>query len=224
MSKELKDNENIPKQTRETKGKGVVKVSTVTATLVSAFFMWCVTEFGENREENDVTKLYSWMQGNPKINEEDFLQRLRLFLAASAQFMSMADVLENNLLKPDPESVIFSGYYFLRKFAEMNGDLADKNEVREFNKKYFRKLFNSYENTPLFRKHYKRLFRIKGNDDVHKYRWQQETENRVKDKYHKITMRTQKRQTQVAPKLYLQANEILERVFHIVQELKQPAK
>ena len=67
IDKKLKDNGNIPKQKRETKAKGVVKVSTVTATLISAFFMWNVAEFGENREENDVTKLSNWMLSNPKI-------------------------------------------------------------------------------------------------------------------------------------------------------------
>jgi hypothetical protein len=186
--------------------------------------MWNIGEFWRNTEDNDVTKFRDWLLSNPKIDGQDLFVRLRQMVEFSSFFMSMADVVEANLLQDEPESVIFGMYVFLRIFTEAKGELPNKGEVTKFNKKVFRVLFDTYEKTPLFQKKYKDIYRVKGNDNKNKYQWQKKTEDNVRDRYNKMRKKLRERQETVAPKLYSDAMEILERVFLVSQNIKIDAK
>jgi hypothetical protein len=205
--------ENTQKKSRSK--KGMVKISPVTATLLSGFFMWHIGEFRESLQENDVTKMSEWVLSNPKIEEKDMFARLRDTVKMSSLMMSAADILEANLLQQDPESVILTMYYILRKLVEARGELNNKADVAEFNRKAFRELFNSYDKTPLFKKKYREIHRLKGNDDKHKYQWQRKTEGNVTAKFAKMNKKLSLRKEKIAPKLYLQAMDIIERFYEI---------
>lgn len=207
-------------QKKSRKKKGMVKISPLTATLVTSLFMWNIGEFWKNSEENDVTKFRDWVLSNPKIDEQDFFVQLRQMVEISSFLMSIADVIEANLLQDEPESVIMGMYMFLRIFQEAKGELNNKDDVTKFNRKVFRILFNTYEKTPLFREKYRKIFRVKGNDNKHKNQWQLDTEKNVKARYSKMKKRLGKRQEIVSPKLYTQAMEIINRLFLVSQNIK----
>ncbi len=186
--------------------------------------MWNIGEYWGNTEDNDVTKLKDWLLSNPKIDDQDFFIRLRQMVEISSVLMSMADVIEMNLLQDEPESVIFGIYFFIRKFSEAKGELANKGDVTKFNKKIFTLLFNSLEKMPLFQKKYKAIYRARGNDNINKYQWQKETENKIRDKYSKMIKKLQVRNDTVAPEIYSEVIEIIQRVFQVSQGIKIDAK
>jgi hypothetical protein len=219
---ELQIAKDAQKKTRSKKGE--VKITPVTATLASAYFMWQIGEFWKNTQENDVAKIREWFLSDPELEEEGLLERLGAMVEMSSLMMSSADIVEANLLQNEPESVILTMYYFLRKRSEAKGELTNKAEVEKFNRKAFRVLFNSYNKTPLFKKKYKEIHRLMGNDDKHKYQWQRKTENGVKARFSKMDKKLNERYQKVAPKLYSRVMEILKRFYQITFEMEIDTK
>jgi hypothetical protein len=219
---ELQIAKDAQKKTRSKKGE--VKITPVTATLASSIFMWHIGELWKNTQENDVTKIREWILSNPQLQQEDLYERLKPMIEISSLMMSSADIIEANLLQDEPESVILNMYYILRKTLEAKGELTNKAEVEKFNRKAFRVLFNSYDKTPLFKKKYKEIHRLMGNDDKHKYQWQRKTEDGVKARFSKMDKKLNERYQKVAPKLYSRVMEILKRFYQINLDIEIDSK